>query len=65
MSHHAGILQEWVLALENMKIRTADADASWTNQGSGRIRLWPRAPHQLQLAGLRTDKGIYLLHATT
>jgi hypothetical protein len=65
MAHDPGILQERMLAFEDMIIGAADADPSRTDQrvSGGNSRSWPL--HKFQLAWFGTLECIYALQAAT
>jgi hypothetical protein len=63
MAHHARILQERMLALEYVIIRAAYADTARPDQRAAIIGMRGGPRFDLQLSRLRTDKGVYGLHA--
>ena len=65
VAHHAGILQERVLALEDVIVGAADADPARTDQRVPRIGPRGGPLLDLQPAGLGANKGVDEFHVTT
>jgi hypothetical protein len=63
MAHDARIFQERMLALKDVIIRAAYADAAGPDQRAAIIGMRGGPRFDLQLSRLRTDKGVYGLHA--
>jgi hypothetical protein len=63
VSHDARISEEGVLALENMIIRAAYADAEGPHHCLFRIDFRIRPLHKTQLAGFHANKGVHELNA--
>ena len=58
VAHDPRIVQEGMLALVDVIVGAADADAARTNQGESRIELRQRPAHEFEPAGLDADEGI-------